>query len=388
MLKHHSLRDKVFRLKNLYDAFEHVKRNKGKAGLDRVSIHQFEQELERNIQSIHLMLKTKRYTPTPVLRDYIPKGKHGKRPLGIPTVKDRVIQQAFRQIIEPIFEKDFSDNSFGFRPNRSCHDAIRRVEQYKREGYHYVVDADIKAFYDQIPHRLIMQCLCEKIADGWVLSSIENMLKAGVMEDGILYETPKGTPQGGVISPLLANLIGDRIDKELENAGYKFVRYADDFIVMVRKSSDLPKALAFVTEVVEKKLEMELNKDKTELANFQRGFQFLGFRFINRYKGISQKSMDKLKDNIRQITKRTQGTNLKGVIDTLNPVIRGFVNYFHLADAKKKFRTLDKWIRRRLRSIKYQRKWVTDNKRFPNRRFRKMKLLSFEEEYLKDRARV
>ncbi len=208
------------------------------------------------------------------------------------------------------------------------------------------------------------------------------------MEDGILYETPKGTPQGGVISPLLANLIGDRIDKELENAGYKFVRYADDFIVMIRKSSDLPKALAFVTEVVEKKLEMELNKDKTGLANFQRGFQFLGFRFINRYKGISQKSMDKLKDNIRQITKRTQGTNLKGVIDTLNPVIRGFVNYFHLADAKKKFRSLDKWIRRRLRSIKYQRKWVTDNKRFPNRRFRKMKLLSFEEEYLKDRARV
>ena len=228
MLKYHSLRDKVFSLKNLYAAFQHVKKNKGKAGLDRVSIRQFERDLETNILNIHKELKTDIYKPSPVLRVYIPKGRHDKRPLGIPIVKDRVVQQAFRQIIEPIFEKDFSDNSFGFRPDRCCHDAIKRLEQYKQEGYTSVLDADIKAFYDTIPHKLIMDRLREKIADGWVLTSIENMLKAGVMEDGIVHKTTEGTPQGGVISPLLANLIGDIIDKELEKSGYKFVRYADD----------------------------------------------------------------------------------------------------------------------------------------------------------------
>ena len=182
---------------------------------------------------------------------YIPKGKHDKRPLGIPIVKDRVIQQAFRQIIEPIFEKDFSDNSFGFRLKRCCHDAIKRLEQYKQEGYRYILDADIKAFYDTIPHKLIMDRVREKIADGWVLNSIENMLKAGVMEDGIVHETNQGTPQGGVISPLLANLVGDIIDKELEKEGYKFVRYADDFVVMTKTQEELPAALTYVKEIIE-----------------------------------------------------------------------------------------------------------------------------------------
>ncbi len=259
----------------------------------------------------------------------------------VPIVRDRVIQQAFRQIIEPIFEKDFSDNSFGFRPGRSCHGAIKRVEEYKEQGYRYVLDADIKAFYDTIPHKLILDRLREKIADGWVLNSITKMLKAGVMEDGILYETDQGTPRGGVISPLLANLVGDIIDKELERADYRFVRYADDFIVMTKTEKELPAALSFVKETVEGKLGLKLSEDKTELTNFKRGFRFLGFRFIGRYKGISSKSLDKLKDNIRTITKRTQGVNLKTVIDRLNPVIKGHVNYFRLGDVQKTYRALD-----------------------------------------------
>lgn len=388
MLKYHSLRDKVFNPMNLHSSFKHVKKNKGKAGLDRVSIKQFEADLDTNIMNIHKELKTTTYKPYPALRVYIPKGRHDKRPLGIPTVRDRVIQQAFRQIIEPIFEKDFSDNSFGFRPERSCHDAIKRVEQYKQEGYSCVLDADIKAFYDTIPHKLIMNRLREKIADGWVLTSIENMLKAGIMEDGVMHRTSEGTPQGGVISPLLANLVGDIIDKELEKAGYKFVRYADDFIVMTKTREQLPAALSFVKEVVEEKLGLKLSEDKTELTNFKRGFRFLGYDFIGGNKGISSKSMDKLRDNIRNITKRTQGVNLKTVIDRLNPVIRGHVNYFRLGNVQTAYCKLDCWVRMRLRCFKFQRKWRTDNKRFPIHRFCKMGLLSFEQELLKRCAKA
>ena len=388
MLKYHSLRDKVFSLKNLYAAFGHVKKNKGKAGLDRVSIRQFEANLDVNITNIHQELKTAIYKPSPVLRVYIPKGRHDKRPLGIPIVKDRIVQQAFRQIIEPIFEKDFSDNSFGFRPDRCCHDAIKRLEQYKQEGYTSVLDADIKAFYDTIPHKLIMDRLREKIADGWVLTSIENMLKAGVMEDGIVHKTNQGTPQGGVISPLLANLVGDIIDKELEKAGYKFVRYADDFIVMTRTKEELPAALSCVKEIIEGKLAMKLSEDKTKLTSFKRGFRFLGYNFNGKYKGINTKSLDKLKDNIRDITKRTQGVNLQAVIDTLNPVIRGHVNYFRLGNVQKVYRLLDCWVRMRLRCFKFSRKWRTDNKRFPVHRFFKMGLLSFEREFLKACAKA
>lgn len=383
VLKYHSLRDKVFSLKNLYSAFQKVKKNKGKAGLDRVSIKQFEANLNTNILNIHKELKTRIYKPKPVLRVYIPKDKHNKRPLGIPIVRDRVIQQAFRQIIEPIFEGDFSDNSFGFRPRRSCHDAIKRIEQYKQEGYRYVLDADIKAFYDTIPHKLIMDRLREKIADGWVLTSIANMLKAGVMEDGIMQKTTEGTPQGGVISPLLANLIGDIIDKELEKTDYRFVRYADDFIVMTKSKEELPDALLFVKEIIEGKLGLKLSEDKTKLTNFKRGFRFLGYDFTGRYKRVSRKSMEKLKDNIREITKRTQGKNLKAVIDRLNPVIRGHVNYFRLGEVQRAYRQLDCWVRMRLRCFKFSRKWRTDNRRFPKHRFRKMGLLSFEEEFLK-----
>jgi RNA-directed DNA polymerase len=377
MLKYHSLRDKVFSLKNLYAAFKHVKKNKGKAGLDRVSIKQFESNLDVNIMSIHQELKTAIYNPAPVLRVYIPKGRHDKRPLGIPIVKDRIAQQAFRQIIEPIFEKGFSDNSFGFRPDRCCHDAIKRLEHYKQEGYTSVLDADIMAFYDTIPHKLIMDSLREKIADGWVLNSIENMLKAGVMEDGIVHETNKGAPQGGVISPLLANLIGDIIDKELEKVGYKFVRYADDFVVMTKTKDELPAALSYVKEIIEGKLGMKLSEDKTKLTNFKRGFRFLGYDFKGKYKGISTKSLDKLKDNIRDITRRTQGVNLQAVVDTLNPVIRGHVNYFRLGNVQKVYRSLDCWVRMRLRCFKFSRKWRTDNKRLPVHRFFKMGLRNY-----------
>ena len=228
-----------------------------------------------------------------------------------------------------------------------------------------------------------MKRLCEKIADGWVLNSIENMLRAGIMKDGVLHKSVEGVPQGGVISPLLANLIGDIIDKELEVRGLKFVRYADDFIVLTKKKNKLPEILRTVKDIVEKKLEMELSEDKTELSNFRRGFRFLGYKFHNRYKGISRKSVDKFKDNIRKVTKRNQGINLASIINRVNPVIRGFVNYFQLGNVLRLYRLLDPWIRMRLRAIKFSRKWKTDNWRFKNKRFFKMGLLSMEKEHLK-----
>ena len=388
MLKHHSLRDKVFNLKNLYAAFQHVKKNKGKAGLDRVSIKQFETDLEHNINAIHKELKTKIYEPSPVKRVYIPKNKNESRPLGIPTVRDRVIQQAFRQIIEPIFEKEFSEFSYGFRPGRSCHNAIKKVDEYGKSGYRYVLDADIKAFYDTIPHKLIMKQLCVKIADGWVLTSIENMLKAGIMENGCITYSDLGTPQGGVLSPLLANLVGDIIDKEFEAAGYKFVRYADDFIILTKTEEELQPALELVKEVVEKKLEMKLSPNKTELTNFRRGFKFLGYKFTGRYKRISDKSLGKIKDKIRSHTKRSQGVNLKAVIEKLNPLILGNVNYFRFADAVGIFIKLDQWIRMRLRCFKFSRKWRSDNKRFKNQRFDKLGLKSYVEEFKRRRVLV
>lgn len=307
-------------------AFLHVKANKGRAGLDRVSIAQFETDLDVNIGTIHNKLKTEIYKPSPVLRVFIPKGRNQKRPLGIPTVCDRVVQQAFRTIIEPIFESSFSDHSFGFRTNRNCHQAIMRVEQYKSEGYHYVLDADIKAFYDTIPHQLIMDSLREKIAD--------------------------------------------------------------DFIVMTKTAEELPATLSFVREIVEGKLKMKLSEDKTSLTNFKRGFRFLGYSFMGRYKGISHKSLDKLKDNVRQITRRTQGRNLQMVIQRLNPVIRGHVNYFRLGDMCITYRVLDAWLRMRLRCFKFARKWRTDNKRLRVRRFDRMGLLSFEREFLMKRAKA
>ncbi len=251
-----------------------------------------------------------------------------------------------------------------------------------------MLDADIMAFYDTIPHKLIMDRLREKIADGWVLTSIERMLKAGVMEDGVCYRTTEGTPQGGVLSPLLANLVGDIIDKELEVGGYKFARYADDFVVMTKAKDELPAALLFVKEVVEKKLGLQLSEDKTELTNFKRGFRFVGYHFIGTYKGISAKSLDKLKDNVREITKRSQGVNLKTVIGKLNPVIRGHVNYFRFGDVQVVYRRLDSWMRMRLRCFKFSRKWRTDNRRFPIRRFRRMGLLSFEQYYLSKCTKV
>jgi len=262
----------------------------------------------------------------------------------------------------------------------------KRVDEYGKLGYRYVLDADIKAFYDTIPHKLIMKQLCVKIADGWVLTSIENMLKAGIMENGSITYSDLGTPQGGVLSPLLANLVGDIMDKEFEAAGYKFVRYADDFIILTKTEEELQPALELVKEVVEKKLEMKLSPNKTELTNFRRGFKFLGYKFTGRYKRISDKSLGKIKDKIRSHTKRSQGVNLKAVIEKLNPLIVGNVNYFRFADAVGIFTKLDQWIRMRLRCFKFSRKWRSDNKRFKNQRFDKLGLKSYVDEFKRRRV--
>mgnify|MGYP000891180954 CR=1 FL=1 len=232
--KVHSLTGRI-NLALMDDAFKAVKRNRGAAGIDKVSIDLYDKHACTNLELLMRDLKNRSYKPKPLKRVHIPKGKGKTRPLGIPTVQCRIAQEVVRRLINPIFERKFHENSFGFRPGRNCHQAVYKVKEYLKQGFNYVVDADIKGFFDNIPHELIMTEVASEIADGTVLGLIERFLKSGVMEEGQLRPTTKGTPQGGVISPLLANIVLNPLDHELERAGYKFVRYADDFIILLRQ---------------------------------------------------------------------------------------------------------------------------------------------------------
>jgi len=375
--KHHSLTGRITP-ELLLTAFHAVKRNRGAAGLDKVSIAMFERNLEQNLESLLHDLKRRCYRPQPLRRVYIPKpGSPERRPLGIPAVRDRVAQEVVRRLLNPIFEPLFHDDSYGFRPARNCHQAIERLLQLNREGYTFLVDADIQGFFDGIDHDLIMGFVAAEVADGNILNLIEKFLKSGVLEDGAFKATPKGTPQGGVISPLLANIVLNHLDWQLQAQGLRFVRYADDFVVLCTSAAQAEEALACITHVIEQELKLHLHPDKTRLTRFADGFEFLGFAISSRACTMRAKASENFKLKVRQLTRRSCNLDAH-VILQLNRVIRGTVNYFAtgFSTVRTQFRELDKWIRRRLRCMQYKYTSMHHNHRLRNWKFTRLGLLS------------
>ncbi len=367
----------------MMQAFKAVKKNRGAAGIDKVSIGMFQQNLDANLAALKRDLKKGTFTPKPLRRVWIPKDAKGikLRPLGIPAVRDRVAQEVIRRLLEPIFEPLFHDSSFGFRPGRSCHNAIDRVLSFHGEGDRVTLDADISGFFDNIPHKLIVGAVAAEVADGNILRLVEKFLAAGVMEGGVFKPTTIGTPQGGVISPLLANIVLNELDWRLEKAGYRFVRYADDFVV-VCKTRQQAKAAREVVEEIVTDLGLSLSPEKTKIASYGEGYEFLGFRLSSKSRTMRPKSLEKFKMKIRELSRRSHNLDARA-IERLNQVIRGTANYFatNFSTCVKLFQKLDKWIRMRIRCIKFKRKSEDDNYRLRQGSFDKklglLKLLDF-----------
>jgi group II intron reverse transcriptase/maturase len=360
-------------------AYRNVKRNRGAAGIDKVSITMFEANLVQNLLALMRDLKTGTFQPLPLRRVHIPKGPGQTRPLGIPAVRDRVAQEVLRQLLSPLFERLFHDDSYGFRPGRNCHQAVERVLELHRQGHVYVLDADIKGFFDNIPHSVIMAGVAAEVADGNILRLVERFLKAGVMEEGVLRPTTVGTPQGGVISPLLANITLNSLDWHLHEHGQRLVRYADDFVVLCQSERRLHEAFDLVQHHLNS-LGLSLSAGKTKQTKFREGFAFLGFAISSWSVTMRPKSVEKFKTKIRELTPRHHNLD-PGVIRKLNQVIRGTANYFATpySDVGDLFRSLDRWIRMRLRCMKFKRKSRADNGRFRLRYFRSMGLLSLSD---------
>lgn len=366
-------------------AFKAVKKNRGTAGIDKITISMFESNLTANLLSLMRELKRGTYQPVPLRRVHIPKGKGKTRPLGIPGVRCRVAQEVIRQLINSTFESRFHENSYGFRKGRNCHQAVERVMHYARQGYRYVVDVDIKGFFDNIPHNLIMESISARISDSNILRLINKFLTSGVMEDGVLTDTHRGTPQGGVISPLLSNIVLDHLDWFLAKQGLIFVRYADDFVILCKTKSGADRALE-LTRIFLKEMELEDSPEKTKIRHFSEGFDFLGFTIKSRSIQMRAKSKEKFMNSIRTITTRSHNLDQE-VIKKLNRVIRGTVNYFgtKFSTMKVTFYKLDRWIRKRIRCMKYKRISSEDNWRCKITYIKKMGLLSCNDLY---RARL
>lgn len=370
----YSLIDKAYAPATLEFGWTKVQANDGAAGVDGQSVERFAAKAEEYLSELSTALREGSYRPQAVRRVEIPKDDGRTRPLGIPTVKDRIAQQAVRLVIEPIFESGFCDGSFGFRPGRGCRDALREVERRLGEGYTHVVDADLKSYFDTIPHERLMARVEERVSDGRVLDLIRAWLKADILQDMKRWTPVAGTPQGAVISPLLANIYLDPLDRLMAAHGYPMVRYADDFVILTRNHAEAEAALALVKTWVEAN-GLTLHPDKTRIADCRKkgnGFEFLGYRFEGGRRHVRKKSLDKLKQAIRKKTPRTRGKSLAFVIVDLNRTLRGWFGYFKHAHPSV-FRELDKMTRRRLRAMlrKQSRrsgfgKARSDHQRWPN----------------------
>ena len=347
-----SLVDKAIRPTTLEAAWRKVERNKGAAGVDGQGIERFAVGAERYLTELHENLKNGSYRPSPVKRVEIPKGGGQTRPLGIPTVKDRIVQTALKMAIEPIFEVQFRPGSYGFRPGRSCKDALREVDRLLKEGFTYVVDADLKSYFDTIPHDKLMARVGEAISDGRVLSLIDGFLRQEIMSDMARWRPTTGTPQGAVLSPLLANIYLHPLDLLMEQNGRRMVRYADDFVILCRTEDEAKAALREVVAWTAAN-DLTLHPDKTRIADNRQpgqGFEFLGYRFEAGRRHVRKKSLKALKDKVRVKTMRSRGDGLMRIIMDLNLTLRGWFGYFKHA-VPTEHRDLDRFVRRRLRAV-------------------------------------
>lgn len=376
IVKAHSLTGRITP-QTVHAAWLAVKRNRGAAGIDKVSISMFETNLEANLASLMRELKAGSFQPMPARRVYIPKAPGKFRPLGIPAVRDRVAQEVLRQLLSPLFESIFHDHSYGFRPKRGCHQAVEKVKEIHRQGYRVVLDADIQGFFDNLSHTAIMTELSKVVADGNILRLVQKFLSAGVMEGGKYQATRVGTPQGGVVSPLLANIALNLMDWKLEQAGFRFVRYADDFVVLCKSEQRAKEALELIGNLLAEQLGLVLSPEKTHITTFKKSFAFLGFQIGAWTIRMRDKSKEKFKDKVRQITTRSHNLDAE-MIEELNRVIRGTANYFARpwSACGNMYRALDRWIRMRLRCMNFKRKSMVDNRRVRLKHFEHMGLLS------------
>lgn len=351
---------------NLNKAFRQVVSNKGTAGIDDMTVDELEPWIRSHPHELTNRIQSGKYRQHPVMRVYIPKDNGEKRPLGIPRVIDRLVQQAVAQELSREFEPIFSDNSYGFRPNRSAHDAIRKVIANANDGYEYVIDLDLAKFFDTVNHSKLLQVLSETIKDGRVISLIHKFLRAKIMDEGKVTTPTIGTPQGGPVSPVLANIILNELDKELDKRGHHFVRYADDMMIMCKSQRAAQRTYESITKFIEKKLFLNINKDKTKICHLSEDVKFLGYTFIKRqlkndettkwHASVHRKSLAKLKVKIKELTDRRCPKGWSTTKTELNTVLRGWFNYFRLGIRKSLVTTIDGWTRRRIRQM-YWKTW-------------------------------
>ncbi|WP_341644287.1 group II intron reverse transcriptase/maturase [Thauera sp. SDU_THAU2] len=343
---------------NLWLAYERVTRNKGAPGVDDIGVSEFKGHLQQHWPAIKAKLLAGTYIPQAVRRVDIPKPQGGVRTLGIPTLTDRLIQQALHQVLSPIFEVDFSESSYGFRAGRSAHQAVKAAKQYVAQGRRVVVDMDLEKFFDRVNHDIVMAKLAKKIGDGRVLKLIRRYLEAGMMAEGVVSPRTQGTPQGGPLSPLLSNILLTELDRELERRGHAFCRYADDCNIYVRSQAAGERVLAGISQFLSERLRLTVNEAKSVVARpWER--KFLGYS-LSWHKApklrIAPASLQRLEDKIREVLKGARGRSVGATIEELNPVLRGWAAYFRLTEAKRALEEIDGWLRRKLRCILW-RQW-------------------------------
>lgn len=360
------LLEKVLDDKNLYRAYEQVYRNKGTSGVDGMTVEEVGYYLYKYKEEIKEQLRNRKYKPSPVKRVYIPKDNGDKRGLGIPTVIDRIIQQAIVQVLSPIYENQFSETSYGFRPNRSCEMAVIKLLEYFNDEYTWVVDIDLQKFFDTVCHDKLISIIMKTIHDGELVSLIRKYLVSGVMENGIISPTKIGTPQGGNLSPLLSNIMLNELDKELEKRGLKYTRYADDCVIVVQSEKAANRVMESVTKFIEKKLGLKVNIEKSKVARPNQ-IKYLGYGFYYSKSGKIKpkphlKSIQKFKRKLKQLTKRNWSISLKDRLIKLNQVIRGWINYYKIADMRRYMQEITSHLSRRIRCIIWK-QWKTASHR-------------------------